>query len=596
MPVSIPINNLETLSSTRVTGRETIPAVQYEGTGAYTYQVAMSSMFYKDCIGTNQIKNGSITLEKLSVGFPTWTSSGTFSLSGNLEVGNRTSSPLYLSLGYDRAVAGNTSIFMYSDVGTIPDTSIVRSSGANGKLTISNTGTGGMDIVNTNGAPLSLKTNNTTRLFVADDGDIGIGTNSDSPNAKLNVTYSSSKDAVRITQTGSGNALVVEDSTNPDSSPFVIDNTGTVVTGHTSTLSVNTREATVTPKLQVIGTSASNSSILISRFNNDGTTTPRLFFSKSRSNVIGNYATVLDNDNLGEIIFGGANGVEVLEAVRILAEVEGTPSGDNMPSRLRFFTTSSGVDTAPTERMRITSSGNVGIGTTSPSTKLDVSGVIKCTSIQSSGDADIGQTTRTGTGVSTGDVNLQVGYNRTGSGASKILLYSTAGASATGYVTIEKNSGNNGNLTIADNGTGTFYLKKDNTAGTMRFQTGGANDRITILANGRVGIGTISPGTLLEVNGAVKASSYNSTSSLKYKTNITPLEKPLSIVKKLNSVRFNWRDTGKSDIGLIAEEVDKVLPEFVLKNDKNEPEAIDYSKLTAVLIGAINEIQNKINN
>jgi hypothetical protein len=236
--------------------------------------------------------------------------------------------------------------------------------------------------------------------------------------------------------------------------------------------------------------------------------------------------------------------------------------------------------------------GSLGAGTSTPSTKLEVIGTAKVTDLQVTTGTDLGPVVRTGTGVSTTETNIGLGYNRTGSGVSKLLLYSSATRS--GFTTIQKESGDNGNLTISDNGTGVFYLTKNNATGTMRFQTGGANDRVTILANGNVGINTVNPSTTLEVNGAVKAVSYNSTSSLKYKTDVVPLENPLSIVKKLNSVRFNWKDTGLSDIGLIAEEVDKVLPEFVLKNDKDEPEAIDYGKLTAVLIGAINEIQNKL--
>jgi hypothetical protein len=55
----------------------------------------------------------------------------------------------------------------------------------------------------------------------------------------------------------------------------------------------------------------------------------------------------------------------------IESEVDGTPGANDMPGRLVFATTADGVAT-PTERMRITSAGLVGIGTTSPTTLLDV--------------------------------------------------------------------------------------------------------------------------------------------------------------------------------------------------------------------------------
>ncbi|MGA1049527.1 MAG: hypothetical protein ACO3UU_16100, partial [Minisyncoccia bacterium] len=132
MPVSIPINALVTLESNRITGQETIPAVQYELGNAYTYQVATSSLFYPNSIGTTQLQDGSVTGDKLADGAPTWNGAGSLSLSGDLLLGTGTLNPITISLGYDRAAVGNSSILLYSDIGTIPDTSIVRKTGTNG--------------------------------------------------------------------------------------------------------------------------------------------------------------------------------------------------------------------------------------------------------------------------------------------------------------------------------------------------------------------------------------------------------------------------------------------------------------------------------
>lgn len=85
--------------------------------------------------------------------------------------------------------------------------------------------------------------------------------------------------------------------------------------------------------------------------------------------------------------------------------------------------------------------------------------------------------------------------------------------------------------------------------------------------------------------------SYSSTSSIQYKTNVTPLENALDIINKLEGVRFDWKDTGKSDIGLIAESVNEVLPEFVMKDkETGEPQGVDYGKITSVLIEAVKEL------
>lgn len=84
---------------------------------------------------------------------------------------------------------------------------------------------------------------------------------------------------------------------------------------------------------------------------------------------------------------------------------------------------------------------------------------------------------------------------------------------------------------------------------------------------------------------------YSSTSSIQYKTNVTKLENALDIISKLEGVRFDWKDTGKSDIGLIAEDVNEILPEFVLKDkDTGKPQGVDYGKITSVLIEAVKEL------
>ena len=98
---------------------------------------------------------------------------------------------------------------------------------------------------------------------------------------------------------------------------------------------------------------------------------PRIDFVKSRSTTINGQTVVQDNDILGEFYFGGSDGTGPIPAARIVAEVDGTPGTNDMPGRLVFATTADS-GTSPAERMRIDSSGKVGIGTTSPSQLLDL--------------------------------------------------------------------------------------------------------------------------------------------------------------------------------------------------------------------------------
>ena len=188
------------------------------------------------------------------------------------------------------------------------------------------------------------------------------------------ISVNSSSDALRITQTGTGDALVVEDSTNPDATPFVIDASGRVINGYTASLSIGLGGNLGT---QLVG-SAGASGQTMARFD-DTATGARFQFLKSRSLTTGSSTIVQDGDSLGTIAWYGDDGASnyasnggVLAAV-IGANVDGTPGTNDMPGRLEFSTTADGA-ASPTERMRITSAGNVGIATTTPSSKLHVAG------------------------------------------------------------------------------------------------------------------------------------------------------------------------------------------------------------------------------
>ena len=83
-----------------------------------------------------------------------------------------------------------------------------------------------------------------------------------------------------------------------------------------------------------------------------------------------------------------------------------------------------------------------------------------------------------------------------------------------------------------------------------------------------------------------------------YKENIKLIESPIEKVKAISGVTFEWnekshKETGKKDVGVIAQEVEEVLPEIVETRD-NGYKAVDYQKLTAVLIEAVKDQQKQI--
>jgi len=107
--------------------------------------------------------------------------------------------------------------------------------------------------------------------------------------------------------------------------------------------------------------------------------------AKSRSTVYGSYAIVNDGDALGQIRFCGDNGVDYNSiGAEIKAEVDGTPGTSDMPGRLVFSTTADGAS-SPTERLRIDSSGRVGLGTSSPVAQLSVVGLANSEAIRIGG-------------------------------------------------------------------------------------------------------------------------------------------------------------------------------------------------------------------
>jgi len=102
-------------------------------------------------------------------------------------------------------------------------------------------------------------------------------------------------------------------------------------------------------------------------------------------------------------------------------------------------------------------------------------------------------------------------------------------------------------------------------------------------------------GTLI-VDKSVTAETYTSTSSKRFKKKIKNFKNGLEIISKLRPVMFDWKNKEiKNDIGLIAEEVNEVIPNLVGFNNKGEIMGIDYGKLTPILIQAVKELQLEVN-
>lgn len=180
--------------------------------------------------------------------------------------------------------------------------------------------------------------------------------------ATINVDANTASNAVRITQTGSGNSLLVEDSTSPDSSPFVIDANGVVIVGYTTAqTALNPISGTnMTPSFQILGSAATASPTFIRE---DASTSPQVVIIGKSRGTLGTPGAVTSNDGIGRISFQGHDGTNFIRAAQIDVALDNIPGTNDMPGRFVFSTTADGAAT-PTERLRIDSNGNIGIGVT----------------------------------------------------------------------------------------------------------------------------------------------------------------------------------------------------------------------------------------
>jgi hypothetical protein len=127
------------------------------------------------------------------------------------------------------------------------------------------------------------------------------------------------------------------------------------------------------------------------------------------------------------------------------------------------------------------------------------------------------------------------------------------------------------------------------------------NVRMYISNSGEVGIGTIDPNYDLDVRGTIGNNSTQYHSDRRWKKNVSAYHNALEQVSRLRGVTFEWRRDEfegmnfpeGNKIGLIAQEVEEVIPELVHTN-KDGYKSVEYANLVAVLIEAVKEL-NKDN-
>jgi hypothetical protein len=187
--------------------------------------------------------------------------------------------------------------------------------------------------------------------------------------------------------------------------------------------------------------------------------------------------------------------------------------------------------------------------------------------------------------------------------------------------------------TYIDNTAGWFGTQSHN---PLYFFTNNGGARMTIGTDGTVGIGTVSPVSLLQVRGgSVTIGDYSDTkldpgllvyggiqsnglppvgngpsslcwdfavthnigvcsSSIRYKEHVADLGLGLDAVAALRPVTYDWKQSGIPDLGFIAEEVDRVTPLLVTRDREGVIQGVKYERITAVLVKAMQEQQRRI--
>jgi hypothetical protein len=183
----------------------------------------------------------------------------------------------------------------------------------------------------------------------------------------------------------------------------------------------------------------------------------------------------------------------------------------------------------------------------------------------------------TGAGITYGKLNL-TGFITNSDIASNAGI-STGKLSAFTISGIPLGS-NLATLTFGTYLTGTSY--NGSTGVTIATNATNSNTPSTIVA--RDGSGNFTAGT-------ITCTDLNSTSDIVLKKDVNTFENSLSVISQLRGVNFTWKSNDKQSIGVIAQELEEVLPQLVSTSDNK---SVNYNGLIGVLIEAVKELSAEV--
>jgi len=275
----------------------------------------------------------------------------------------------------------------------------------------------------------------------------------------------------------------------------------------------------------------------------------------------------------------------------------------------RTSTTDNGYDTAPT-RMSISNTGQIDFqGNVDCHSGLDVTGNITATGTVDGRDvaADGTKLDNIESGATAdqtkSDIDgLNINADQVDGLHAASFVRSDAADTATGDITF---SGGAGAITVS--GGSDIVLNDGTWTGDSTTKIQGHNSGVYIVYpdSGQFYVRDSAGNNNFTVDSSGNCTALGNVtaySDARLKTDIHTINDALSIVGKLRGVSYKWIATDKPSIGVIAQEVEEVLPEIVLTNRETDPstgettdiKSVDYGKIVGVLINAINELKAEV--
>jgi hypothetical protein len=447
-----------------------------------------------------------------------------------------------------------------------------------------------LDIVGGTGGGVAIYTNGANeRMRIAADGNVGIGTSS--PATKLSVV-------------GQGQ--------------FNVDANGT---GTQLTLINNSQTGTVVTKLAFQNGGSVKASINAAVYNNDfmtfntGSDTERMRIDSSGNVLVSSGGTWSPEGNHVSLSYSSGTGyLTTYYDTYNLVLGAGVSSKNSVNIYGSSGTNAITANVGGSERMRINSSGNVGIGTTSPSALLTVNGAAwtapgapwQGTILAYNTNAlgtDVGAGLLLGgvyqSGLTTEFAQIVGAKENATSGnyAGNMIFYTRPnGTTLTERMRIASDGAVLMGKTVVDDTTaglawrasGYLTIVRDNSCLNLNRIT--SDGEIVQFRRSATQVGNISVTTT--------ATSYVTSSDYRLKENIAPMTGALDVVSALKPVTYNWKADGSNGQGFIAHELQAVVPECVTGekdavDEEGNPQyqGIDTSFLVATLTAAIQELK-----